>query len=307
MIPGFYSKPTVFIGLAMHAERISMLKLRKIKKEIMIEGFLSFISSKTIKEQDKTNLFIEKIKEFVTHYQARYCDASLALPASQVMQKRIKIPNFLTDQERAFEIGSNLNYYLPGLSEPLHIDFIELDKNENDVELQLIAARSAQIESYLKLTQSAGLKVKWIDLDAYAISRAICWIEPTYFKKTIVLLDMEPTQAQLILLSNGKIISIFPLLLEKEDKLVQEIKRGLQFFLSEEHAISIEKIVLTGYYSDPDSFHSFLDAYFSIPIERVNAFQHCLLHPDLKPEKINILCSRLLVALGLALRGVMNG
>src|SRR5689334_7159334 len=141
-------KHATYIGLAIHPERLSMIKLKQIKKQISIEGFASTVHQ---------NGLDQALKQLIKENKVKQGRAALALSASHVIQKRIKVPAYLNEAERAAEISLNLKHYLPGMDEPLYFDFFAIEKNEREVELQLIAARIEQVDTYIQLAKTVGL------------------------------------------------------------------------------------------------------------------------------------------------------
>jgi len=301
-------KKSVFVGLAVHHARLSMIKLKQIKKDILIEGFATAdfpAGYVTDGEPAQAASLSQMIKQLVRMSAAENCYAALALPASQVINKRIRVAACLNDKEREAEIGSNLKYYLPGINEPLNFDFVPIENQGNEVELQLIAARTKQVETYISAAKAAELKIKIVDVDVYAAARAICVaLPPNKDDQIIVLLEIDILTAQLILLKNGKVISIYPIVMDAEDTLLQQIKRGMQIFSAAIQTANIEKILLIGHLPKLPPLKTILKETFAIPVHVFDTFHGVLLHPKLNVEKLNLHTSELLVAFGLALRGL---
>ncbi len=295
MLSGLYRKPSAYIGLAVHDERLSMVKLKQFKKQLVIEDVATQgIPAGTVADgKVQVPLQLEKaFKELAMNRQIDHCFVALALPASQVINKRIKVAAYLTDEEQAVEITTNLKSYLPGMDERLYLDFMPIEKRDQDMELQLIAARAEQVDTYLHLIQTAGLKVNIVDVDVYAIARGIQWMARGLLPETMVVLDMDMTSAQLILLKDRSVISVYPIVVDNDNILLQQIKRGMQIFLAAEK-VAIEKIIITGYLINLDRFENLLQSELNISIETLDS-----LHDGSMSG-----VSEWLVALGLALRG----
>ncbi|HSW69247.1 MAG TPA: pilus assembly protein PilM [Gammaproteobacteria bacterium] len=292
-----FRKTPAFAGLAVRHGQLSLMKLKQIKKDIMIEGFASAnVPSGSLSGSETLYLVIKELMEAVD---AKNCHAALALPASHVINKSIRVASCLNDKERDAEIRANMNDYLPGTDGSLYFDFVPMEQHENDIELQLIAARSLYVETYLRAGDMAGLKIKIVDVDVYAIARAIYFILPQNKRaESCVILDIDFSSAQLILLKNGKIISIYPVSLEIEDLFFQQIKRGIQFFSTIEK--NIKKIILTGDLSRLEQLKSVLEKILPISVSYLNYFKQVSANPDFNLKND----SKYLLAFGLALRGV---
>jgi Tfp pilus assembly PilM family ATPase len=109
---------------------------------------------------------------------------------------------------------------------------------------------------------------------------------------------MNIASAQLILLKQGKVISVYPIVVEGEDVFLQQIKRGMQIF-----SVNVEKILLTGYLPYPEKLQIWLGSQLAIHVDKLDSFRQVVFHSRLNPEKINARVSELLVAFGLGLRG----
>jgi len=305
MIPGFRTKQSAYVGLAVHHERLSLMKLNYIKKQIVIEGFASVslpAGSLVDGKVHHPDPLRQAIQQWVEVNQAENCFAALALPVSQVINKKIRVAAYLNDQERHAEISSNLKFYLPGMEDRLYFDFFPVEKHEQEMELQLIAARAAQVETYLQVAQSAGLEIDVVDVDVYAIARSLACISKNFQDEIMVLLDMDRLAAQLVLIKLGKVISVYPIVLESEEIILQQIKRGMQIF-----SAAVEKILLTGCLADSDKLQQILQAELKIPVQKLEGFKQVVIDADLNIIELNANISELLVAFGLALRGLPRG
>lgn len=306
MTPFFRIKPSSYVGLAVHHERLSLIKLKQIKKQMVIEGFAmlalpagSIVDGKVKHPEQLTHL----IRRWVEIYKAEHCAVALALPGSQVINKKIKVAAYLSEQEQSAEISSNLKFYLPGMSERLYFDFIPIKREEQEMEVQLIAARAEQVEIYIDLIQKAGLKIKVVDVDVYAIVRSIRWMAGHLLTETIVILDRDISSAQLILIKQNKVLSVYPIVYDAEDIFLQQIKRGIHFFSTTEPSIVLEKMVLTGYLSDSEKFRQLLQAELFLSVMTIDIFNQMIIDPLVNSEEFSKSASELLAALGLALRG----
>lgn len=309
MILDFCIKPSTYVGLAVHHERLNLIKLKHTRKQIIIEGCETITLPAETVVDGKINYsgqLVQSIKRWVETNRAKHCLAALALPLSQVINKRIRVSACLNEEEQNVEINSNVKFYLPGMDERLYLDFVTVEKYEQEVELQLIAARAEQVETYLQLLQTAGLKVKIVDVDVYAIVRSIRWLSLHSLNQATVLLDRDVTAAQLILLDQGKVISIYPVAVDDELIMLQQIKRGMQIFLAMKNVNPIEKMLLTGCVKEAEKFQRLLQSELSLSVERVTSFKNSVIHSRVNSVEVNSCASEWLAAFGLALRGLLR-
>lgn len=166
------AKEPTLVGLAMHQDRISMVKL---KHKNILEAFAIADLPQGWLVDGKINHVeevVQLIRNLIIDFQAENCCAAIGLPVSLVISKRIKVAACLSDAERVADIKDNLPHYFPGIKEPLSFDFIPLEENHEDDEVLLVAARSGQVDAYVSVAEQAGLKVRVVDVDIYALSRA---------------------------------------------------------------------------------------------------------------------------------------
>lgn len=301
------NKAFSYVGLAVHHERLSLMKLKQIKKQMVIEGFtlLPLPQGTLVDGNVQQPALLNQLKRWIEKYEADQCAAALALPNSQVINKKIKIPAFLNEEEQRAEINANLKLYLPGMTERLYFDFIPLEKYAQERELQLIAARAEQVEIYVDLMLTAGLKINVVDVDTYAIVRAVQWIAEHLTAETIVILDRDVSTAQLILLKQGNVISVYPIMCDSdEDIFFQQIKIGMHFFSAIPASSIFKRMVLTGNLSYSEKFRKRLESELKLSIETINAFKRVVLDSSISLEELNGNISGLMTAFGVALRGI---
>lgn len=177
-----FRKKSAFVGIAIYPDKISLAKLRPIKKKIIVEGL------STLPLPSHQAPFLQQtLKEWVRFYQAEHCFAALALPSSEVIHQRIRIMACLDEIECEAEIAANLSHYLPEINEPVHFDFLPIKQEQQEVEMQLIAIRSEQVALYCHAAQIAGLSIKIVDVADYAIARAV-----NFMSSPKKMLDLEP-------------------------------------------------------------------------------------------------------------------
>jgi hypothetical protein len=99
---------------------------------------------------------------------------AISIPTHLVRTARITLPAHLTDPEIEADIFMHMKEEMPGLSEAIHIDFSRLPtKDSSSIEVVYTAVRENHVLPYLTCMQSAGLNVNMIDVDCYALQRAL--------------------------------------------------------------------------------------------------------------------------------------
>lgn len=167
MLRLFSRKPSVYAGLAVHAKRLCLVTLKKTRKNVAIE------SVSTCPLPPDPLLWADALSDLVLGTGTECRVAALALPAREVMTKRIRVPDYLTEREQAEDIRSNLSYYLPGIPEQIYFDFIPLEKEGEDRALQCMVVRAEPVDTWCCLAKRAGLTIEVVDVDASAIARGV--------------------------------------------------------------------------------------------------------------------------------------
>lgn len=301
MLP-FLRKNPAFVGIAVHHDRLSMLKLQQFRKKIYLQGFAirelpagSLVDGKIL----KLDHVIRVMKELAQKVGAIKCHAATALPVSQVINKRITMPPYLNDKERNIEIDTNLQDYFPGMNEPVNFDFIKPAQQET--EWLLVAARAEQVATYTYAAQQAGIKVDIVDIDIYALARAICFAQAE--QQLSMVINMDSASVQFFVLRHKKIMSSQSVMLDISDNEVQQIKFALQRFATHEEIVACDQIVLTGNSLWFNDIKRYLQEELQMTVKIPFPFQQINLSSDIELPTLTHHSSELLTAFGLALRG----
>jgi len=164
-LPLFTAKPLIGLDVIENDIQLTKLNLRKLK--ITLEKLANLdlpagvIQDGEIKQPAE---IICRLKYWVTLLRIDNFPAAFALPAQSVISKHLKLPSHLTEEECESEISEYLNQYFPSISDDLCFDFTIAEKKDQDepLDVQIFAAKKAQIHSYVHVLNEAGLIVKRI-------------------------------------------------------------------------------------------------------------------------------------------------
>ncbi len=293
------------VGLDIHADEIRLLHLKKKRQKICIENF-AFVPLTTDAIQDGKIKQIEviylAIKKLVEMTNTKNCRAIIALPGVSVIMKKILLPASIRESEQAHEIKSKLNHYLPGMSEELCFDFVKTNSTaQNENEVLLVASRSEQLNMYLTVTNEAGLKTRVVDVDSFALLRAVFFSLQKKIASAAVILDVGISGTQFLIFKNQEIIFKQHLGVVLEEFLIIQIKRAIQVCLSTYSHLQLDTVYLT------NGFHLIsqkMQNELGLKIVFINPFPFLDTAPAVNKESLSNLGSRFLVSLGLAMRSV---
>jgi type IV pilus assembly protein PilM len=160
------------VGIDIHASEIRLLQLRRRHCGFSVERSGSTplpagaVLDGKIKQLDCVQAVL---KNLVLTTRTQGASAVMALPVSAVISKRVVVPAAAL-QARSRE---QFQAYFTGVQDALSFDYAIAGKVENNTaDIFLIAAKLESLNDYLLLAEYAGLKLKIIDVDSYALTRA---------------------------------------------------------------------------------------------------------------------------------------
>ena len=294
-------KQSVVAGLALCGNQFTLVKVKRFTQKIILKGFAVVpIPADLIMDGkiDQSTRMIDIIKRLVEMAHAENCDTAIGLPASFVIRKKIKLPDYLTDKECEAEISGNIERYVPGIHEELNFDYVRLMGQEKN--MLLIAARTAQIKSFVTIVEAAGLKVRVVDVDIYALARAMHFAYPSEQVQIIVVVDS--VLLQLIVLQQQKIIFSHQFTMSDEESMVEKIEHGLQLFSTATKLFYEKKIFLMGNLKNIAHFKRVVQNELGFHVEVANPFLFIMLAAYLDKQEFYAKAPGLISALGLTMR-----
>lgn len=108
--------------------------------------------------------------------------AATHLPADKVRMQRMTLPNGLPQADIEKEIYAQVQRDLPGMTDALCLDFVLTpDKTSAYANVFFALAREEYVSQYVKCINACGLKLKILDIDIYAVTRAVCQLASPVF------------------------------------------------------------------------------------------------------------------------------
>lgn len=193
-------KPFSRVGVDIQADRVRLVQFTKKNKHVcppkMAEKKLPVgaIRENRIADPDAV---LGVLEELVKVTATRGQPVAVALPLSAVILKTILPPKKMTAFECEIEIATHLARYLSGVTD-VHFDFV---MRADDV--LLVAAKNEMIAMYQELVMAAGLSLAKIDVDIYALTRALYY---QYRYAMFVAVDVTPARIYFLVVHHGDII-----------------------------------------------------------------------------------------------------
>jgi type IV pilus assembly protein PilM len=116
------------------------------------------------------------VKSAVTHLvqetKVQGLKTAVAFPASGIVTHRLKFPAALRRQEYETEIRMNIDRYVSGNIDDICFDFAKVETGQKDHhDILLVTAPYEQVNLYATIATQAGLSVRIVDVDSYALHR----------------------------------------------------------------------------------------------------------------------------------------
>ncbi len=281
------------IGLDIQPDEIRLLQLRSAGKQLSATAaaVMPLPEGAVIEGQiQQPDTVRQCLKHLIQHTQTAGKTVTIALPAQCVISKKIQLSADLEAAALVAEIDDNLSNYFPG-TQGLAYDYAPLNTDT----ILLVAARDEQLIATVNVVEQAGLKVKCMDVDVYALTHAVEFsIDQCNRSQLIAFVDMNDPVAQLIIAYHNEILFHRQLRNKTIPEICSQIQFGLQFCYNHCVKIDIQKIYLSG---SAAILSTAIESQLSIPTEYINPFEKMSYPPELATH-----FEKMLLCCGLALR-----
>lgn len=139
--------------------------------------------------------------------------AAVAVRDSGIISKMVQVNDGLDESETEQMIMMDADKYIPFPIEEINLDFVVQGpsaKNPSKLDVLIVASRSENVNSRVEAIAKAGLQIKFVDVESFAIERAVMLLANDLpaqgQEKTVAVLDIGTTQSCLCVLQNLKMI-----------------------------------------------------------------------------------------------------
>lgn len=129
----------------------------------------------------------------------------IAVAGGSVVVRAVRIPK-MPEATLRKSIKYEAGRYVPSSVEDSYVEFeIIGDADESQMDVLIVAAPRDLVESRVKACEVAGLEVEAVDVEAFAIYRALIEADadPTWLEKTVALVDIGSTTTNVSVISKG--------------------------------------------------------------------------------------------------------
>jgi len=163
------------IGLDISSSSVKLVELSQNSNgEYVLERFATEPFEKgwiTDGQIEKFDEVADAVRRVVTRSGSRTRQASLAMPQSSVITKKIMLPAGLREEELELQVEAEANQYIPFSLDEVSLDFCVIGPSPTsvgDVEVLIAASRKEKVQDRQGLAEAAGLKPVIIDVESYA-------------------------------------------------------------------------------------------------------------------------------------------
>jgi type IV pilus assembly protein PilM len=198
-------KITNLIGLDIGSDSLKLLKINTAITPHVIEmiAVTPLPAGALVKEEIKDASAIGNVlRELLKQQGVLIKQVALAIPRSAVIIKNTTIDNRLSSTEIDSRAWIEANRHFPDLVGEIYLDYHIVGPSQQDpaqLDFVLVACRKEQIKPYLDVMRYAGVVPKVVDVNCYALERALNLLKPQLpAVETSALLNLDFSLSTLI-------------------------------------------------------------------------------------------------------------
>lgn len=198
------------IGLDISSDFVKLMKINSTTKPYLVDSFLISALPAGAIEKDEIKdpgTIAEVLKGMHRDAELTTKEVAFGISRTAVVTKNFKVSNRLTSHEIESRAWIEAQRYFPDLVGLIYLDFEMVGpstEDPNQMDVMLMACRKEHINPYLEIAKLAGLKAKIVEVNSYALERALSLIEN--IPKTCALLNLDLTLSSLIIFQDKKMI-----------------------------------------------------------------------------------------------------
>ncbi len=155
----------------------------------------------------------EALKRAWKRLGSRNRNVALALPAAMVITKKIIVAAGQREEDLELTVEAEANQYIPFALDEVNLDFQTIGpapNNPDEVEVLIAASRKEKVDDRVAAAETAGLKVRVLDVESYATQEAFRLIAPSLpangRDQNIALVDIGAHVTHFYVLRNSQIL-----------------------------------------------------------------------------------------------------
>ncbi|MFY7697913.1 MAG: type IV pilus assembly protein PilM [Legionella sp.] len=212
----FEKKARVMLGIDISSASVKIVAISVDTHGFCVRGYgceplpIGTMESGQIKNVDAVT---NAIKLIMTRASLQSREAALAVPDSSAISKIIQINNALTETEIEEMVVMEADKYFPYPIDEISLDFEVLGPSSKHTTMQdvlVVASRAQNISNRVEAVTQAGLTVKIVDVESYAIERVgellLNRMTNNTADKVVAIIDMGAVYTRFFVMHKSKII-----------------------------------------------------------------------------------------------------
>lgn len=196
------------IGLDIGSSSIKFVELKNKRGRVYVHQVgLVPLAPETIVEGAIIDNFdlINTIKQLISAYRIKNRRVAISVSGTPVIVKRLTLA-YMTDKELEQTIDWEVERYLPFDLSEVNIDYhvLKSDEGKNQMDVLIAAVKKEIIEEYLSVVSEAGLELRVVDVDAFAVENAYANAYGHEENETCVLANIGASLMNLNIVSEGE-------------------------------------------------------------------------------------------------------
>lgn len=325
------------VGLDIGSNSVKLMEINSTTKPYVVKNFATapLPDGLVVKDEIKDHAALGAlIKELFRKNNIQTKAVALAIPRSSVIIKNIQVNSQLNAADIESRAWVEANHHFPDLVGEIYLDFsvTPIPQDPSQLDLTLVACRKTQIKPYLDVLHEAGLNAEVIDVNSYALERAVnILMEEMPQISTVALLNLDMQLSTLLVVQENKLIYAHDQAYDGK-RLVTQTKEYLQsatnqiatlndsgyletlknalsahlrhtmhFFYSSRPNIGIQKLILSGDCAATPCLDVFLQQEVGADTVLANPFEKMIMTPDTQLSQLQQIAPTMMLSLGLAL------
>lgn len=212
----FGRKKKVLAGLDIGSSSLKLIELGHYGSKYTLEAFANIpFPEDTIVEREikEIEAFSSVVAQVFSQSRTKAQTLALAMPSTFVISKIINIDAAFTDSnEIESQIQLDANRFIPYPLDEVCLDYVVLGASQkiaDKIDILVVASRKDQVDARVDAVQEEGLPVKVVDIEHYALERAVPLILPadeSDEQKNIAIINIGATVMSLTIIHDNSII-----------------------------------------------------------------------------------------------------
>ncbi len=200
-------KKSTAIGLDIGSNIIKIAELQRVNNEVQLKQYgtipLPFGSLENGAIKDSQTV-AQAIRELITNLEIKVKEAVIAVSGQSAIVRLIKFP-YMSREELTEALKWEAERYIPYQIDDACYDFeiINQDKENNEIEIVLVATHKDLIMSHIRCMNEAGIQPRAIDIQPFALMRALGLEKVDPEAGSIGLLDIGAATTDLTIVKRG--------------------------------------------------------------------------------------------------------